>query len=304
MSHNEWYKYAYVDYFSSFLKLWIAFNSWYEQNYIKEEIKQQKLKDWYQALKSEIINPFDILKSKGVIDDDWDKIVLKNISIQRKDDFLNEFREIIEEKALEFWSILVLDKLWDRKYVEKVWDDYNWVLTDLLSDINFSKNLYDFRDKIDDLYDNDKRINYDTKQEDDILNFISNIVKDSNIEFQCYLRDDLDGFDTSKFQTKQWLRTYNLFLDMKDDLMEYPLIEQLWEIVNINTQIEYNEEIWKNDNILFLDWFSLKTILLLVYFVRNKLVHWELNPSNDKHYEIIKLSFYIMDYIFKFLTKE
>lgn len=302
MSHNEWYRYAYVDYFSSFLKLWIAFNSWYEQNYIKEEIQQIKLKEWYQALKSETIKPFDILKSKWILDEVDNKIVLNNLNIQRKEDFLNEFKEIIEEKALEFWSVLVLDKLWDRDYVKKVWDDYKDA-TILLNEINFSKNLFELRNKLDDLYENDKKVNFDTNQEKDILNFISNITKDSEVEFQCYLKSELSWFDISKFQTKQWKRIYDLFLEKIDSLQDFSLNEQLWEVVLINKEIEHNETINKNDNILFLDWFEFKTILLIIYFVRNKLVHWELNPSNQKHYEIIKLSFYIMDTIFKYLTK-
>lgn len=304
MSHNEWYKYAYVDYFSSFLKLWIAFNSWYEQNYIKEEIQQTKLKEWYQALKSEMIKPFDILKSKWILDEVDGKIVLNNLSIQRKEDFLSEFKEIIEEKALEFWSILVLDKLWDRKYVEKVWDDYKDKISELLDDLNFSKNLFELRNRLDDLFENDKRLTYKPDQENDILNFISNITKDSEVEFQCYFKNDLIWFDISKFQTKQWKRIYDLFLEKIDILQDNLLNEQFWEVVYINKKIEYNDKIKWNDNILFLEWFEFKTILLIIYFVRNKLVHWELNPSNQKHYEIIKLSFYIMDTIFKYLTKE
>lgn len=302
MSHNEWYKYAYVDYFSSFLKLWIAFNSWYEQNYIKEKIQQDKLKEWYQALKSEIIKPFDILKSKWIIDEVDGKIVLKNLNIQRKEDFLIEFREIIEEKILEFWSVLVLDKLWDRKYVEKVWDDYKNALT-LLDDINFTKNIYELRNKIDNLYENDKKVNFD-KAEEEILDFVSNVVKESEMEFLCYTKNELKWFDVTRFQTKQWKRIFELFNEKIKDLEDSPLNEQLWDIVYINKTIEFNESINWNDNILFLEWFEFKTILLIIYFVRNKLVHWELNPSNDKHYEIIKLSFYIMDTIFKHLTKE
>jgi len=286
MNHNEWYKYAYVDYFSSFLKLWIAFNGWYEQNYIKEEIQQTKLKEWYQALKSQIIKPFDILKSKWIIDEVDGKIVLNNLHIQSKENFLNEFKEIIEEKALDFWSILVLDKLWDRKYVEKVWDDYNNGLNELMNDENICKNLFYFREKIEDLYENDKKINIKNDQESDINKYLRNVADYDNLkvniiwwEFEILVNWRLKIF-------------WDYFED--EEKSDDKIIS---EYVRKKLKIDWKE-------IVFFQDFELKTILLIIYFVRNKLVHWELNPSNQKHYEIIKLSFYIMDYIFKYLTKE
>ncbi len=282
MSHNEWYKYAYVDYFSSFLKLWIAFNSWYEQNYIKDEIWQEKLKESYDALKSETIKPFDILKAKWLIDEVDNKIIINNQDIQRRDVFLSEFKEIIEEKILDFWSILVLDKLRDSSYVKKIWDDYNEQLDELFKDESFSKNLFYLKEKIADLYENDKKISFKDEQEEDILSYINSI----NI---------LEWFNI-------WIDTeenkYSLKInESKSISWDFTSEDEMWNVLTYK-KIEIDE-----DEIIILNWFDLKTILLLIYFIRNKLVHWEINPSNDKHYEVIKLSFYIMDNIFKYLTK-
>ena len=296
MSHNDWYKYAYVDYFSSFLKLWIAFNNWYENNYIKNKIEKKNLKDLYDSLISETIKPFNILKWKWLIDEIWWKIEFKDVKIQKKEDFLTVFRDIIEEKALNFWNILVLDKFNDSEYVKKVWDDYKNSLPDLLDNINFSKTLYELSNKINHLYDNDKKVQFSKNQESDILNFVSNIIKDSELNINYWYKE-LWLLEKEDFNSKQEYRIYELFNEIKDDINETDIKNNIWDIVQFDKKIE------DQDNILFLSWFELKTILLLIYFVRNKLVHWELNPSNDNHYEIIKLSFYIMDDIFKYLTK-
>ncbi len=282
MSYNEWYKYAYVDYFSSFLKLWIAFNGWYEQIYIKDEIWQRELKESYTALKSDTIVPFDLLKSKWFIDEIDGKIVIVNQDIQRKDVFLNEFRDIIEEKMLDFWNILILDKLKDSEYVKKIWDDYNDILDELLKDDTFEKYLFYLRNYMEDLYQNDKKITFKEGQEKDILKYINSI-------------NTLEWFPVV-FNMEQ--HTYSLEIN-EDNLITWNFTSKndVWE------EITYKKIVIDENEVIFLKWFDLKTILLLIYFIRNKLVHWEINPSNDKHYEVIKLSFYVMDTIFKYLTK-
>lgn len=297
MNHNEWYKYAYVDYFSSFLKLRIAFNSWYEQNYIKSEVQQKRLKEWYNALKSQQINPYEILKSKWIIDEENDKIILKDLSIQKKDEFLNQLKEVLEEKALEFWHILVIDKLWDRNYVIRVWEDHSQSLVILMDDIEYVKNLHELKVRIQDLYQNDKKVDFKDEQIEDITRFISNIIVESELNIN-YTYADLWAKQETDFETPQDYRVYCLLNNVKHTLpSDSNLLTNIASIVEINKPVD-----WKT-NILFLEWFDLKAILLIIYFVRNKLIHWEIDPANDKHYAIIKLCFYIMDDIFRSLTK-
>lgn len=353
MTYTKWIESAKIDYISPFLKLWIWFNSRYEDNFIRKQILTERLPEIELDSISMInIKIYDILLTKWIIEKSTENINWENKEIIKvnsdyiiKKNFLKIFEDIFLEEILKIRNLLKKDKYWDISYIKKIYDDSSF--WDIIDELMLIK---DFKDNIillSNYVNLFEKINMDSNQEVDFYrffySFLSDNTKDDKRSIYKLLRDI-----TEAHYDKEWKYIEELdYNDMKNQFLTWSFIDKntnkdlyyrykywkylivsifeyidrlvFWTLDDIEKKQEYmnffasknyikdklvKEEFINNfleddEKLIYYNSENLKkSILLIIYLVRNKLVHWEFMPEDENVLKIIKIIYDLLNKIF------
>lgn len=262
---KAWKEEAKIDYFAPFIKLWVAFNSWYEKNFIKAS-QNKKIGD---NLKNFDVNILQLLIDNDFLElDQRGKLIIKKERVLVRGNFLEDIEFLLKEKASEVWEILLNDRLKDNEFIKRITESADLeglFMSRCESEPDFKINLFELRNLSKELL-NERKINISEENEKEIYAFYWSIT-------------DLFSFDNSlneKGVVGIEANEQNKIFEGKDE-------KEISSNRVVVAKVEYYifPEIYKN-------------FLCFAYFIRNKIIHGEFSPKNERHEKIAKYTFFVL----------
>lgn len=219
-----WLKYAKIDFFYPFINLWIAFNSWYESTYIKEEFDLTNVKgEEIKRLKEIKIIPWKILEIKKIIKEKGNKIIFTDKQYLIKTNFVQKFTANVNEQVEKFWKALIEYEIGnDSKYIDRVINDENYKKAFygiLKNDDDFRKYMIELRKKTKLRIIDNPSIPLKEKQEEDLYKYYYSIftVRDIHKYLQELLSEIQEerNINLSQKPTEKLLQIFSKFKVLK-----------------------------------------------------------------------------------------